>query len=133
MENLVSGQNRLQGVLGGDVITFLKGILIKEIIKSVNIWKGDLTDQIVFLLVKTYEHHFTSDTSSICTSGIDHMTIVKRCMISVKFWHQSRWTDKWCNYGKYKIANLRIGLSSETHTETHCKWYFLVLWSEHLS
>lgn len=37
MENLVSGQYRLQGVLGGDVITFLKGILIKEIIKSVNI------------------------------------------------------------------------------------------------
>lgn len=37
MKNLVSGENRLQGVLGGDIITFLKGILIKEIIKSVNI------------------------------------------------------------------------------------------------
>lgn len=38
MENLVSSENRLQGVLGGDVITFLKGVLIKDIpvIKNVN-------------------------------------------------------------------------------------------------
>lgn len=98
MENLVSGQNRLQGVLGGDVITFLKGILIKEIIKSVNIWKGDLTDQIVFLLVKTWASLNLQQIPVvyICTSDIDHMTIVKSCMISVKFWHQSRWTDRWC-------------------------------------
>lgn len=117
MKNLVSGENRLQGVLGGDIITFLKGVLIKEIIKSVNIWKGDLMDQIYFLLVKTWASLNLQQIPVvyICTSDIDHMTIVKRCMISVKFWHQSWPVNRQM---MQLLVSLRIiGLSSETHME----------------
>lgn len=110
MKNLVSGENRLQGVLGGDIITFLKGILIKEIIKSVNIlWIKSIS------CWWRHEHHFTTDTSSIymyfrylpydnCQKVHDFCQILAPKLVNRQMMQL--------------LVSLRIiGLSSETHME----------------
>lgn len=61
MENLVCGKNRLQGVLRGDVLTFLKGVLMKKNIKHIlKFEKRDLMDLYFFCWHQQKSYTFLS-------------------------------------------------------------------------